>query len=119
MEIKNLSVLVVDDEESVRQILCSIMFGAKIFIAENGIEAIRIIFNEHVDLIISDNDMPKMTGMELLLEIRKCSNQHIKNIPIIIMSGYNISQEAKMAGADAFLQKPFTLSEFKEVVERL
>ena len=122
MEIQDLNVLVVDDEEPIRQVVVDFftMFGAKnIFTAENGVEAIRTVFNERIDLMISDNDMPEMTGMELLLEIRKCNNQYVKNIPIVIMSGYDIKQEAEIAGADAFLQKPFSLSKLKEMVEKL
>ena len=121
MEIQDLNVLVVDDEEPIRQIVVDFftMFGAKIFTAEDGVKAIRDIFNKHIDLIISDNDMPEMTGMELLLEIKKCGNQYVKNIPIVIMSGYDIKQEAEIAGADAFLQKPFSLSKLKEMVEKL
>ncbi|MEA3463642.1 MAG: response regulator [Patescibacteria group bacterium] len=118
MEIKGASILIVDDEESIRQVMVDFftIFGAEIFTAVNSDAALDIIKEEKVDLIISDQDMPPgPSGIELLVEVK----QYYKHIVFILISAYNLKKEAEMAGADAFLQKRFSLSKLKEAVEKL
>ena len=68
---RNRSVLIVDDDEAVRKLM-SIMIaqeGYKIFVAPNGYEALRLAEVNPVDLLISDVEMPGMTGPELVLAL--------------------------------------------------
>ena len=119
MKIKGLRVLAVDDDALMRELLLAYLNFCEVknvFKAVNADEALDIIKKEQVDLIISDNDMPPgSSGIELLREIK----QYHKHIFFVLISGYDINREAELAGADAFMQKPFTLSEFKGVIKKI
>ncbi|MCK4553541.1 response regulator [Candidatus Parcubacteria bacterium] len=119
MEIKGASILVVDDEELIIQVIVDVftVFGVEhIFIASGADEAMDIIKKEKIDLIISDKDMPPgPSGIDLLKKVK----QYYNHILFVLISAYDVKQEAQLAGADAFLQKPFTLLKLKEVVEKL
>ena len=74
---KNIRVLVVDDAESMRKVLVSIIksFGINhIFEANNGASALNIINEKELDVIICDWEMPKMNGLELFIEVQKQKN---------------------------------------------
>ena len=88
--------------------------------AENG--AIALAWLEqghHVDLIIADSDMPVMTGLEFLAQVK--ANPKFDSIPFILCSG-NISdgmqRQAQQAGAMAVLSKPYNFSEFLTIVAK-
>lgn len=80
------SILFVDDEEGIfsafkRQISC---LPVKLFYAPNGEEAIKILYSEKIDILISDERMPGMTGSELISDVR----ERFPNIVSIIITGY-------------------------------
>lgn len=105
------TVLLVEDEESVRQLVRELLEaqGYKILEAENGDQALRIAASQpDIDLLITDVIMPGMGGREL--SGRLCSSHpHIK---LLYLSGYTedaIIHEGVLDPGTAFLQKPFTL----------
>ena len=74
MEIKNMSVLIVDDMDAIRKITSDQLrhIGvSNVYQADNGLKALHILDNKRVDLIISDWNMPVMNGLELLEKIKK------------------------------------------------
>lgn len=107
MEAEDVKILVVDDDQFVREMLAVILDagGYKVETAENGVEALdkfRSGFGS--DVIISDMNMPEMNGNELIKEIRKID----EDIPIIILTGNNeisVAIEAIRSGANDYLQK--------------
>ena len=105
------SVLVVDDNESMREVLATIlsMSGHRCESAENGVEAMEKVMQSRFDVVVTDVDMPEMDGIALTKEL----TQHFSNLPVMIMTGDDGSEESAIdAGAREFLRKPFDFSEF-------
>ncbi len=106
----NCTVLYAEDEEQVRNSMNRILQlkFASVFSVKNGEEALDIFRQRHIDLLISDIMMPKMTGIELAREIKKKSPE----TPIIFTTAYNETDlflEAIECGVDKFLLKPIDL----------
>lgn len=120
---KNISILIVDDNEPIRTIIRRILEneGYVHFIeAEDGISAYRILKSQKIDLIISDWNMLGMTGIELLTMIRE--DREMARTPFIMVSveGLNISiNRAFKSGASDFISKPFTSKELIESINRV
>lgn len=113
-------ILVVDDEASIREMLSRhFRFQEKeVVTAGDGIEAMDILKNQKVDIILCDITMPRMDGVELLRHIRA----EYPMIRTIMMTGY-VTQGNVLAcmrhGADTCVFKPFDdLSELEEAVQR-
>jgi CheY-like chemotaxis protein len=117
------SILVVEDEESVRKVMQSALEreGYRVTTAANGHEASRILACEAFALVVTDLLMPDKDGIEVISELR----QKQPNLPIIAMSGGGrLPREgyliiAQHLGANAILQKPFTIEELSSMVARL
>lgn len=119
-----LTILVVDDETDVKH-LFSILFRRQIrkqqyqfLFASSGEEALVLLDQEtEIDLILSDIDMPGMSGLELLERMQELS----LNIPTIMVSAHR-SQEyisaAMDAGACNYLSKPFVAQDLKDVIQQ-
>lgn len=96
---KSLSILLVDDDEIERikfkKVSKDAKFHSKIFEANNGENAITLLENKviSVDLIITDINMPIMSGLDFLKVIRK--NKEFKNFPVVIMSSSNDYEDLK------------------------
>jgi len=74
---KNITILVVDDSESMRKVLVSIIksFGIdNILQANNGVAALNIIKEQELNVILCDWEMPKMNGLDLFIEVKKMRN---------------------------------------------
>ena len=105
---KKLSILIVDDEESIRVSLEGILkklYYAKT--AENGSMALEILKNYHYDLILTDIMMSGMTGIELLKKVK----ESFPEIPVLLMTGYSslsTAIEAMRLGASDYLIKPYS-----------
>lgn len=114
-------ILVVDDSESIRNILrLTLKFkGYEIEEAQNGQQAYELIQKNSYDLLISDIDMPILTGIDLLFKIRG----ELKNekLPIIICTAEKLSNpdELIMKGANKWIAKPFTPTELLDAVSSL
>ncbi len=107
-------ILVVDDELSQRQMLKANLSldGYQVFEAEDGTDAIRRVSEEFFDLILMDNRMSQMDGIEALREIKNIS----PGIPIIIITAYasvETAVEALQAGAHDYLTKPLDVDELR------
>ena len=104
------SILIVDDELGVRESLRMLLKPHyEIHIAPGGEEALHILKEREIHLITLDLNMPKLSGIETLREIRKVNGE----IPVVIITGYGTRQEesdARLYGAKAFISKPFNIS---------
>jgi two-component system, chemotaxis family, chemotaxis protein CheY len=103
-------ILIVDDSESVRMIARIALReqGYEVVEAGNGVEALKQLDAERVNLVISDVNMPEMDGITLLKQI-KASAKH-KFMPIIMLTteaGQDKKDEGRAAGAKAWITKPF------------
>lgn len=105
------SILIVDDNPKILADALP-MYGYDTTIADDGIEALKILFEkeEHFDLILLDVMMPNMDGWDTLKAIRK--NKKTEHIPVIMITA--VSEEQKVVtglrtGADDYIVKPFIL----------
>lgn len=109
---KNIHVLVVDDD-SMNIFLMETILGKNQFsysVAQNGREALFIFNNEKVDIVLTDINMPIMSGEELLKEIRRFPDQAKRNIPVIALSAdvhKATTDSCQNHGFTACLLKPF------------
>lgn len=105
------SLLVVDDEKDILDIVCSELksLGAVCFKASGMLEALKILEKEKIDLILSDVRMPIHTGIDLLKAVREITTQ----VPMILMTGYSDLKlpQAYHLGAELMISKPFDLDE--------
>lgn len=81
------------------------------------VRPIMEITKEHFDLLLIDNELPYFTGLELIRHIRRIP--HRQRMPIILISLEDLTEEAREAGADAFLRKPNNLIELVDTIRRL
>ncbi|HYF39712.1 MAG TPA: response regulator [Gemmatimonadales bacterium] len=117
------TVLVVEDEEGVRQVAEQILqdFGFQTLGAGDGKEALEVMkrAREKIRLVLLDLSMPRMGGQETLRHLR----QHRPDLPVIMMSGYTEEAVASQfsnngPGMTAFLQKPFLAEDLLDVLRR-
>ena len=118
---KNETILLVDDEESLRQTLEEALqsLGYAVIVAENGQQAVEF-FRQHqnnIALVISDIVMPKMNGHEAAQQIRAIN----PNIPYIFMSGYDSSQFSRKDELDnsVLLKKPMRIHKLHRYIRQL
>ena len=114
------NILVVDDEETILITLVEWFASAhagsefNIITASNGVEAIKQLAATKIDLLITDLNMPKMDGFELLTHM----NNDYKSTPIIVMSAFatpEIKDKVKNMGAAIFIPKPFSFDDLEEI----
>ena len=112
-------ILVVDDEEGIRNFIKEVLelfFSVEVLIASDGQQGLEIFKSNQFDLVISDVVMPGLSGLELLKKIKKTKSK----TKVIIISGYPGGieiEEFTQAGANGFLQKPFSADDIKKLVE--
>lgn len=120
---KNMRVLLVDDIKSMRTLIKGILFKLglhKVVDAADGFEALSVLKTEKIDFIISDWNMPKMDGLELLKKVRE--NDDYKNTPFLMITAENSKDrvvEAIQAGTSDFIAKPFTEGTLREKIESI
>lgn len=120
MQYSELKILVVDDMSVMRSILKALLnnMGVKDVIeAADGEMALQILQNTKVDLILSDWNMPKMTGIELLGKVRQ--DLVLKNIPFVMISAEatstNISQAIRLH-VSQYLLKPVSAEQLEQKI---
>lgn len=102
-------VLVVDDSGITRRLVCMVLksAGYEVGAAENGLEALEMIYRGEWELVIADMNMPMMDGVDLLRHVR--SDSAYRHLPVVVLSaevaGERVRQ-ALAAGADLYLTKP-------------
>ncbi|MBV8706909.1 MAG: response regulator [Acidobacteriaceae bacterium] len=117
-----INVLIVDDSAAIRKILTRVLSQTDlpwgiIYEAGDGVEALDVLKSSEVSLILSDINMPKMDGLQLLTEVR--ANPQWKQLPVIMIS--TEGSEAKVMdavelGANNYVRKPFTADQIKEKI---
>jgi two-component system, chemotaxis family, chemotaxis protein CheY len=113
-----LRVLVVDDDESIRQIvrLCLGDEGYDVFEAANGLDALALLPDCRPDLILLDLRMPVMDGWEFARRYRLGPGPHVPIVAFI--AALNAEMEAADLDAASVLAKPFDLEELLAIVRR-
>ena len=113
-------VLIVDDSAAIRKILMRVLRQTDIPIGDvleagDGVEALKTLNDRHVNLILSDINMPNMDGLQLLAHLKQ--SEKWKSVPIIMVTtegGQGKVIEAVQLGAAGYVRKPFTAEQIKE-----
>ena len=123
MGIENTKFLVVDDFSTMRRIVRNLLkeLGfTNVQEAEDGVEALIKLRADKFDFVVSDWNMPNMTGIELLREIR--ADASLKHLPVLMVTAEakkeNIIEAAK-AGASGYVVKPFTAATLDEKLKKI
>lgn len=116
------NILVVDDSETMRAVIKKTVLMSGVQIGEfceagNGMEALQVLEEMWIDVVLSDINMPEMGGVDFLREVKK--NEVLQNIPVIFIS--TESSQARMdevatLGAAAYVKKPFMPEKIREVL---
>ncbi|MBN1865966.1 response regulator [Candidatus Sumerlaeota bacterium] len=112
-------ILVVEDEAVVRDLLSEILTqqGHKVATAGDGSEALDLLRKNSFDMVLSDLQMPGLSGLDLISSIK--SRQ--PTLPVVVVSGYpalNKAIDAMKAGATDFITKPFRIDHIHHVVQK-
>ena len=113
--------LVVEDNLELLMLMQQLLKSTyRVYIARNGKEALKIIKEKELDLIISDIMMPEMDGLELTRTIK--SDPNYNHLPIILLTAKTQEEDIKEAlqnGADEYLKKPFRLGDLKLRIDNI
>lgn len=117
-----LNILVVDDSETVREIIGKTLQLAQVpvgelYMAANGKEALDILGQNWVDLVFSDINMPVMGGVEMIERMHE--DELMRSIPVIVVSTEGSAtriEQLKTKGVCAYIRKPFTPELIRNVV---
>ena len=113
--------LVVDDSLTARRALSKLMQakGYQVIEAGDGVKAIEILRKQTFDLVLTDLDMPKMGGLELLFDIQGGSYCNAAKVVVSSRNEQTFREQAAEAGADEYITKPITEQSVKQLLDRL
>ena len=119
----NKKILTVDDFSTMRRIIRNMLRQLgynNIVEAEDGAAAFDLLQREKIDFIISDWNMPNMTGLELLKAVR--GDDNLKTIPMLLVTAEALQEnvvEAVKAGVNNYVVKPFTAEVLREKIDAI
>ena len=116
------SILAVDDSASMRQMVSFTLKGAGFDVREatDGVEALEIAKTESFDLVLTDVNMPNMSGIELVKNLRQLDNY--KFTPMLMLtteSAGDMKMQGKQAGATGWIVKPFNPDQLLSTIKRV
>ncbi|XOZ33906.1 chemotaxis response regulator CheY [Halomonadaceae bacterium KBTZ08] len=120
---KNMKILVVDDFSTMRRIVRNLLRDLgfnNIEEADDGNSALPMLRNGKFDFLITDWNMPGMSGMELLQAIR--ADENLKSLPILMVTAEAKRDQivaAAQAGVNGYVVKPFTAAVLKDKIEKI
>ena len=119
---KNLTCLIADDFSTTRQIIKNTLndLGFTCLEAENGVEALAIIQQLTLDLVIADTHMPEKNGMELLEDIR--ADDNLKDLPVVLTMIEPLEElisEGEELGMNDYLVKPFDVFSLSKLLDKV
>ncbi|CAN5870326.1 N/A [soil metagenome] len=112
------TILLAEDDDSMRRLLEVILKknDFEILAAEDGLQAMKLAFENRIDAVVADAIMPGLTGYDLCRMLKKRADK--KDVPVIILSGLGTNEsESAKCSADAFLSKTPRLKD--ELIETL
>lgn len=120
-EPSDICILIVEDTKDMQSFIAgNIGKEYSVLCADNGVEALKVLDEQSVDIILSDLYMPLMDGFELLDKVR--SDERVSHIPFILLTAQDsLSSKIKSLeyGADAYIEKPFSLEHVRATVNNL
>ncbi|MFA7092792.1 MAG: response regulator, partial [Arcobacteraceae bacterium] len=117
--LKNITILYAEDEDALRDITLNILkgFTKKQYIAKDGQEGLKLFeqYQDQIDLIITDVNMPNMNGLEMIKKIKVIN----PNIPIIVTTAFSNTEyllEAIDIGVDKYILKPIDMKKLLQIM---
>ena len=120
---KNIKILVVDDFATMRKVIRNLLKQVgyeNIVEAEDGVLAMRVLKSQKVDFVISDWNMPNMTGLELLKAVR--ADEDLKTTPFLMVTAEALQDNviaAVKAGVSNYIVKPFTAEVLNDKITKI
>ena len=111
-------ILVVEDNPNMGSLLSDMLevFAVQSVRAADGTEALAVLEQEHIGLVITDLRMPNMSGTELLAAVKETN----PDMPVVLISGFSMEaagEREALKQADGFLSKPFRMNDIKEIIK--
>ena len=120
---KNMRILIVDDFSTMRRIIKNILKQLEftnVVDADDGTTAWEVLNKDKIEFVISDWNMPKMTGLELLKKVR--SSEEFADLPFLMVTAEGQQEniiEAVQAGVSNYIVKPFTPETIEQKIEKI
>ncbi|HNQ77058.1 MAG TPA: response regulator [Acidobacteriota bacterium] len=120
---ENLRFLIVEDSPTMRQLISFSLKrfkGCKIIEAVDGVDALKKLQAEEVDMILTDINMPVMDGLKLVTLVK--SNPRLRDIPIVIITTEGAQEDREKGlqlGADAYVSKPIQSSGLLKIITEI
>lgn len=120
---KDMKILIVDDFSTMRRIIKNLLRDlgfSNTSEADDGTTALPMLQNGNFDFLVTDWNMPGMTGIELLKAVR--ADDRLKDMPILMVTAEAKRDqivEAAQAGVNGYVVKPFTAAVLKEKIEKI
>jgi DNA-binding response OmpR family regulator len=110
-------ILIVEDDMTMYSLLTTLlqMEGFDVAGIRDWRKIIETVHAEDPDLVLMDYVLPDLDGIEIMKQIREQPN--LANLKIMLTSGMDVSEECIEAGADSFLQKPYTPDQLMDLIE--
>ncbi len=120
---KNMKILIVDDFSTMRRIIKNLLrelgFNNTVE-ADDGNTALPVLKRGGIEFLVTDWNMPGMTGLELLKAVR--AEPELKTLPVLMVTAESKREqiiEAAQAGVNGYIVKPFTANTLKEKIEKI
>jgi len=120
---KNMKILIVDDFSTMRRIIKNLLRDlgfTNTVEADDGLTAIPILNSGSIDFLVTDWNMPGMTGIDLLRHVR--ADEKLRSLPVLMVTAEAKREqiiEAAQAGVNGYVVKPFTALALKEKIEKI
>ncbi|GLO44595.1 chemotaxis protein CheY [Pseudomonas putida] len=120
---KDMKILIVDDFSTMRRIIKNLLRDlgfTNTEEADDGITALPMLENGHYDFLVTDWNMPGMSGIDLLRKVR--ASDKLKGMPVLMVTAEAKRDqiiEAAQAGVNGYVVKPFTAQVLKEKIEKI
>ncbi|ATB63962.1 histidine kinase [Pseudomonas sp. 250J] len=120
---KDMKILIVDDFSTMRRIIKNLLRDlgfTNVKEADDGNTALPMLTSEHFDFLVTDWNMPGMTGIDLLRAVR--ADERLKHLPVLMVTAEAKREqiiEAAQAGVNGYVVKPFTAVALKEKIEKI
>lgn len=118
-----MKILIVDDFSTMRRIIKNLLRDlgfTNTVEADDGITAIPILNSGSIDFLVTDWNMPGMTGIDLLRHVR--ADEKLRSLPVLMVTAEAKREqiiEAAQAGVNGYVVKPFTAMALKEKIEKI
>ena len=120
---KHIKILVVDDFATMRKVIRNLLKQVgyeNIVEAEDGVIALKTLKSQKIDFVVSDWNMPNMTGLELLKAVR--SDEDLKSTPFLMVTAEALQDNviaAVKAGVSNYIIKPFTAETLNDKITKI